>query len=116
MRNISRREVLKLGAATAVAELAALGIHGCGGGSVMTPPVVSSACSKLTDIEHVVILIQENRSFDHYFGSYRGVRGYSDQHGIPPARFSEYNKCACWRAAAIPLGYHHNERSMHARH
>jgi phospholipase C len=33
----------------------------------------------LTDIEHVVILIQENRSFDHYFGSYRGVRGFSDQ-------------------------------------
>jgi phospholipase C len=29
--------------------------------------------------DHVVILIQENRSFDHYFGSYRGVRGFSDQ-------------------------------------
>jgi phospholipase C len=27
----------------------------------------------------VVILTQENRSFDHYFGSYRGVRGFSDQ-------------------------------------
>ncbi len=27
----------------------------------------------------MVILIQENRSFDHYFGSYRGVRGFSDQ-------------------------------------
>jgi phospholipase C len=27
----------------------------------------------------VVIFIQENRSFDHYFGSYRGVRGFSDQ-------------------------------------
>ena len=33
----------------------------------------------MTDIKHVVILIQENRSFDHYFGSYRGVRGFSDQ-------------------------------------
>ncbi len=30
-------------------------------------------------IEHAVIFIQENRSFDHYFGSYRGVRGFSDQ-------------------------------------
>ena len=39
----------------------------------------SSACAKLTDVDHVVILIQENRSFDHYFGSYRGVRGFSDQ-------------------------------------
>ncbi|MGA8616931.1 MAG: alkaline phosphatase family protein [Candidatus Sulfotelmatobacter sp.] len=42
-------------------------------------PSVPSGCSQLTDIEHVVILIQENRSFDHYFGSYRGVRGFSDK-------------------------------------
>jgi phospholipase C len=33
----------------------------------------------LTAIEHVVIFIQENRSFDHYFGAYRGVRGFSEQ-------------------------------------
>jgi phospholipase C len=33
----------------------------------------------LTAIEHVVIFIQENRSFDHYFGTYRGVRGFSEQ-------------------------------------
>jgi phospholipase C len=33
----------------------------------------------LRDIEHVVILIQENRSFDHYFGAYRGVRGFDDR-------------------------------------
>jgi phospholipase C len=81
MQNFTRRELLKLGAATAVAELASLGLHGCGGGSIPSPsiPSVLSACSKLTDIEHVVILIQENRSFDHYFGSYRGVRGFSDQ-------------------------------------
>src|SRR5713226_7738350 len=77
MHNFSRRELLKLGAATAAAELASFSLHGCGRGSVTSPPV-PSACSKLTDIEHVVILIQENRSFDHYFGSYRGVRGFSD--------------------------------------
>ena len=38
-----------------------------------------TTCAKLSDVEHVVIFIQENRSFDHYFGSYRGVRGFSDQ-------------------------------------
>ncbi|MBA8876843.1 alkaline phosphatase family protein [Phyllobacterium myrsinacearum] len=32
----------------------------------------------LADIEHVVILMQENRSFDHYFGTLRGVRGFGD--------------------------------------
>jgi phospholipase C len=36
---------------------------------------------KLSDIEHVVILIQENRSFDHYFGMYNGVRGFGDRNG-----------------------------------
>ena len=77
MHNFTRRELLKLGAA-AVAELASLGLHGCGGVSNLVSSV-PSGCSKLTDIEHVVILIQENRSFDHYFGSYRGVRGFSDQ-------------------------------------
>ena len=31
----------------------------------------------IKDVEHVVILMQENRSFDHYFGTLRGVRGSS---------------------------------------
>jgi phospholipase C len=32
----------------------------------------------IADLEHVVILMQENRSFDHYFGCLRGVRGFGD--------------------------------------
>jgi len=32
----------------------------------------------IRDVEHVVILMQENRAFDHYFGCLRGVRGYGD--------------------------------------
>ena len=32
----------------------------------------------LKDLEHVVILMQENCSFDHYFGTMRGVRGFAD--------------------------------------
>jgi phospholipase C len=38
----------------------------------------SPAGASLSDIEHVVILMQENRSFDHYFGTMSGVRGFSD--------------------------------------
>ncbi|MEV6328771.1 phosphocholine-specific phospholipase C [Streptomyces sp. NPDC051909] len=30
------------------------------------------------DIEHIVVLMQENRSFDHYFGALKGVRGFGD--------------------------------------
>ena len=32
----------------------------------------------LGDIQHIVILMQENRSFDHYFGTMSAVRGFSD--------------------------------------
>ncbi len=39
----------------------------------------------LRDVEHVVILMQENRSFDHYFGTLSGVRGFGDRHPIPAA-------------------------------
>lgn len=37
----------------------------------------------LQDVEHIVILTQENRSFDHYFGTLAGVRGFSDPFPIP---------------------------------
>lgn len=37
----------------------------------------------LLDVEHVVILTQENRSFDHYFGVMEGVQGFSDRHPAP---------------------------------
>ena len=37
----------------------------------------------LQDVQHVVILTQENRSFDHYFGTLAGVRGFGDRFPIP---------------------------------
>ena len=36
-------------------------------------------CGSLKDVKHIVILVQENRSFDHYFGTYKGVRGFDDR-------------------------------------
>ncbi|PAU47800.1 hypothetical protein CK936_16700 [Streptomyces albireticuli] len=32
----------------------------------------------IEDVEHIIVLMQENRSFDHYFGTMRGVRGFGD--------------------------------------
>ena len=42
----------------------------------------------LKDVKHVVILMQENRSFDHYFGTMAGVRGFNDPeaHILPNGR------------------------------
>ena len=36
------------------------------------------AADSLKDIEHVVFFMQENRAFDHYFGTMAGVRGFQD--------------------------------------
>lgn len=36
----------------------------------------------IEDVEHIVILMQENRSFDHYYGTLRGVRGYGDPRAV----------------------------------
>jgi phospholipase C len=36
----------------------------------------------LHDVEHIVFLMQENRSFDHYFGTLRGVRGFGDPRAV----------------------------------
>jgi phospholipase C len=40
------------------------------------------ATGSLMDVQHIVVLMQENRSFEHYLGSMRGVRGFGDPH--PP--------------------------------
>lgn len=37
----------------------------------------------IKDVKHIVILMQENRSFDHYFGTMKGVRGFGDRQTIP---------------------------------
>lgn len=79
LKQISRRELLKLGVAAGAAEAMSTLLSGCGGHSPIPIAPGGGTCAKVTDIEHVVILMQENRSFDHYFGSYRGVRGFNDQ-------------------------------------
>ncbi len=38
--------------------------------------------STFLDAEHIVFLMQENRSFDHTFGTLQGVRGFNDPRAI----------------------------------
>lgn len=57
----------------------------------MFPPAIRRALAipannrtgTINDVEHVVILMQENRSFDMYFGTFKGVRGFGDRITIP---------------------------------
>lgn len=55
----------------------------------MLPPAVQKALAinpapgtTWQDAEHVVLLMQENRSFDHCFGMLKGVRGFNDPRAI----------------------------------
>ncbi|HLX88882.1 MAG TPA: alkaline phosphatase family protein [Acidimicrobiales bacterium] len=74
---MSRREFLKAGAAAGVAGAAAGSLSASHGRLIENALAVSSGGS-LHDVHHIVILMQENRSFDHYFGTMPGVRGYND--------------------------------------
>ncbi len=77
-RTFSRRQVLAGG----VAGAAALGLASIGRPEVSAAESVKRAVDLKPKgagtIKHVVFLMQENRSFDHYFGSMKGVTGFAD--------------------------------------
>ncbi|MEB3366407.1 phosphocholine-specific phospholipase C [Saccharopolyspora mangrovi] len=72
MPEVSRRRVLA-------------GALGGAAAASLLPPSLHRALANpapaggLDAVEHVIVLMQENRSFDHYFGSLRGVRGFGDR-------------------------------------
>lgn len=78
--DVKRRRFLKMTAASA------------GGLAVsVLPPAIRQALAtpaatvtgSIQDVQHVVIFMQENRAFDHYFGSLAGVRGFGDRVPAP---------------------------------
>ncbi|WP_179401258.1 phosphocholine-specific phospholipase C [Burkholderia guangdongensis] len=77
MTSIDRRSFLRAAAA--------------GTAFAMFPPAIRRALAipannqtgTINDVQHVVIFMQENRSFDHYFGTMPGVRGFGDRLTIP---------------------------------
>ncbi|MFF9076487.1 phosphocholine-specific phospholipase C [Streptomyces sp. NPDC014646] len=72
MTDVNRRRFLQIAGATA--GFVALS------GSIDRAAAIPAArrSGTVQDIEHIVVLMQENRSFDHYFGSMKGVRGFGD--------------------------------------
>jgi phospholipase C len=72
MKMLKRRQVIQAGLSAAA--LASVD-------KALALPARSDAGS-IMDVEHVVILMQENRAFDHYFGSLKGVRGFDDPRAI----------------------------------
>jgi phospholipase C len=57
--------------------------------TVEAAAAVKPAGGDIGAIEHVIFLMQENRSFDHYFGTYPGVRGFDDHPAGDLANFAQ---------------------------
>ncbi|MBT2524150.1 phospholipase C, phosphocholine-specific [Streptomyces sp. ISL-99] len=76
--DISRRRMLALGGGA---------IGAAAAGSLLPPSLRTAIAAELPSgglgaVKHVVVLMQENRSFDHYFGTLRGVRGFGDRNAV----------------------------------
>ncbi len=77
---------LILGCLAAAVLLAACGGHHVKRRTVTTPPPTTTTVPAYTGIHkirHVVVIMQENRSFDSYFGTYPGADGIPMRHGRP---------------------------------
>jgi phospholipase C len=67
---------VKRGSAISAALAVAVAVAACGSGS-------SRPAEGIHKIKHVIVIMQENRSFDHYFGTFPGADGIPMSHGVP---------------------------------
>jgi phospholipase C len=84
----SRRQLLAAAAASGVGILTGCG-RSTSSSTVATAAGVAPAGSDLGAVEHVIFLMMENRSFDHYYGTYPGVRGFDDHPAHDLGAFSQ---------------------------
>ncbi|UXI81847.1 phospholipase C, phosphocholine-specific, partial [Streptomyces vinaceusdrappus] len=76
MPDVNRRRFLQVAGATAAFSALSASIER----AAALP--ANHRAGTIEDVEHIVVLMQENRSFDHYFGKLRGVRGFGDPHPV----------------------------------
>ncbi|NYB79272.1 MAG: phospholipase C, phosphocholine-specific, partial [Stenotrophomonas maltophilia] len=76
MTDIGRRRLLQAGVAAGLSPLLP---------SIARAAAIAPAAQtrSLEDLQHIVVFMQENRSFDHYFGTLPGVRGFGDRFVAP---------------------------------
>lgn len=82
---MTRRELMRAGAVLG----AGSALAACGGVPKDANATLGPAEASLDAIEHVVFLMMENRSFDHYYGSLGGVRGFDDHPKDSPGVFAQ---------------------------
>jgi len=123
---LSRRQFV--GSAAAVA--GAAGLAGALPASLARAAATAPRRFDLSQVKHLVFLMQENRSFDHYFGTYPGVRGFSDPTAIrlptgrtvfqqpdpanPDGYLEPYHMSTITTGAAAVPSLSHDWRDQHA--
>ena len=82
-----RVRVRSIAAVTVLCACVAACTSGSSTGATSTGPSSPSLSGpvrpELAKIKHIVIILQENRSFDHYFGTYPGADGIPMVNGVP---------------------------------
>ena len=88
----------------------------CGGATAEKAASIKPAGSDLGAVEHVVFLMHENRSFDHYFGTYKGVRGFDDARARSDGLFAQaWPGGAAPTLAPLPSRHGHDRGRVHLR-
>jgi phospholipase C len=98
---ITRRQLLAAGGASGMGLLAAACGQSASTSTVRRSAAVAPAGSDLGAVEHVVFLMMENRSFDHYYGTYPGVRGFDDH---PAHDLGVFSQAYAANTSAPPTG------------
>ncbi|GII56492.1 phospholipase C, phosphocholine-specific [Planotetraspora thailandica] len=76
MTHVNRRRFLQLAGGTAAISALSTSI------AQAAALPANHRTRSIQDVEHIVVLMQENRSFDHYFGTLSGVRGFGDPRSV----------------------------------
>ena len=112
--DVSRRKLLV--SATALSGLAVSGAALPANLRKMMAATPHDLRGRLSDIEHIVILMQENRSFDHYFGTMPGVRGFQDPTAITlPGGKSVFYQSDPSHADGYLTPFHYDTKSTSAQ-
>ncbi len=88
--------------------------------ALLVPPFGSARAqtaraSKLSDIDHIIILMKENRSFDHYFGTLAGVRGFNDPKAIKAGGDSLFRQADTRSRGGYVLPFHLDTQKTNAQ-
>jgi phospholipase C len=101
------RVALAIGAAVLLCAAALVAAALPGGGSrSVEAPAAAAPVDPIKKIKHVVMIMQENRSFDSYFGTFPGADGIPMKNGEPSVCVTDPKGDICWRPYHEPRMRH----------